>query len=144
MICNRQIGHLKISLDSKDRVIEFEFNKFNCNRPPGTLSVLPYITGKKADNLLSVHLKNLTPNANSFYGPMRNILVNQFESIKIALSIYLGMESPSPDFPFTIQSIVHDADGTEITGYTTLPDSLSEQFGCGRCRGHSGKRHAAG
>jgi len=139
MSCRNQIGQLNLKLDSNDRIVDFILNKYDCTLPPGGLTILPYIKDKSAEEILDNRLDKFIPKKykkmNSS-GPVKLLMENQFAAVSVVLSIYLGKEPNETETPFTVQSIEHGPDGTNIAGYITLRSTWQEVLGCGRCRGN--------
>ncbi len=136
----RQIGRLYLKLDFSGKIEDFKLEKFSCSRPENNVSILQYIKGLRAGDILSGKFDDFIPENNKFNGPIRTVMENQFAAAAVALSIYLGKESGSPNSTFAVSSIIQDPDFTSISGFITLPASSNEILGCSTCQGHSGRR----
>lgn len=147
MTCRNQIGQLNIKLDNRDRIVDFSLNKYDCTLPPGGLTILPYIKERSAEEILHGRLDKFVPKKYkkmSPDGPVKLLMENQFAAVTIVLAIYLGKEQDEAETPFTVQSIEHGPEGTNITGYITLRSTWQEVLGCGRCRGTHHRKSLTG
>ncbi len=125
MPCNDSSSRMVLRLDGDEHVRSIEFNKVTCGKPIGRESSLAaYCAGRGLAEIAEGHAGEICLELGLQEEEERFLFHLEWEALQAAIGRYTGEDEEIDAGRFQVASIVHDADGVEITLVIHPPPTL--------------------
>lgn len=134
MPCKDITDHLRIRLNSDDRIVRYALRKLSCGGAVGHQSlIIDWLENKTPEEILNSRPEELLNSHDTTDDIEEYLLLKHFLAVKAGLSIMLGRESGSVNDYCQIEAIRHSSNGTEILAHISVEGMTEEIQACGSC-----------
>lgn len=134
MPCTDQTETLHLTLDEKDHIQSFQLRKISCGRTVGEETLLPYIQGVSANEIIAGTVPEFVPDLHQHRRIDEFLLFKQFYSVRAALLVLVGEMSGEPAQAFVMEELLLDEGMTQIKGEIAVNLISEEIRACGSCK----------
>ncbi len=131
MPCKDSSSLMKIWIDSKDRLLDFDFSKITCGKDiSGQKSLKEFILGVNISKILNLEFPQVIDQVQPANTEDEFFLYLEWLGLLSGLSQYMGEVSESELTRYTIASIEQDEKGTLIQILAVPPENLPKIESC--------------
>ncbi|MCH7690496.1 MAG: hypothetical protein IIA17_05570 [candidate division Zixibacteria bacterium] len=134
MPCKDITDHLRIRLDTKDRVSRYALRKLSCGGAVGNQSmIIDWLENKQIEDILSADIGQFLDQHRTDDEIEEYLLIKHFLAVRAGLSMYVGRESGAVKNYCQVEAIRSSDSGTEILAHIAVEGMTDEISACGRC-----------
>ena len=134
MPCQDITDHLRIRLDTQDRVSRYALRKLSCGGAVGNQSmIIDWLENQKADDILDADVGQFLDQHRTEDVVEEYLLLKHFLAVRAGLAIFLGRESGAVENYCQVEAIRSSDSGTEILAQIAVEGMTAEISACGRC-----------
>lgn len=134
MPCKDITDHLRIRLDSDDRITRYALRKLSCGGAVGNQSlIIDWLEHKTPEEVLSADPATVLSSHTITDEIDEYLHLKHFLAVKAGLTILIGKESGGVDDYCQIEAILHSPKGTEILAHISVEGMTAEIQACGNC-----------
>lgn len=131
MPCKDTTSKVTVFLDTKDRLINFDFSKLTCSKEiGGGTGYYEFCKGKSAEEIIQLDFQEPLKLLNPVSSEAQFLLYLEWDALRTSISQYIGYKTNVDPSRYQVTSINSDSIGTTIVQIIRPPEEMPKIISC--------------